>query len=107
MKSSRITFVLSLLFAMCVLAASTAAAQKTGKPIVTDYPPYLCLGGGFVAMVGSHTRLVLIRIDDKGIEPRRPFRYPTMTSADCNVAVHILSCWTVGKVHRATFLRFC
>jgi hypothetical protein len=48
MKSSRITFVLSALFAMCVLAASSAAAQKTSKPIVTDYPPYLCLGDGLV-----------------------------------------------------------
>jgi hypothetical protein len=67
------TFTLTALFAMSVFVVNIAA-QKASKPLVTDYPPYLCVGGGFVAIVGSNTPLALIRIDEKGIE--RPETIP-------------------------------
>jgi len=68
-QSARTTFVFSALLSMCVLATSAASAQ-TSKPIVTDYPPYLCVGGGFVAMAGISARdpLVVVLIDFNGIE---------------------------------------
>jgi hypothetical protein len=71
MKLSRATVVLSALFALCVFATSAASAQTSSiKPIFTNYPPYLCVGGGFVAMAGISIRdpLIVIPIDVNGIE---------------------------------------
>ena len=58
------TTVLLGLFAFSV-AAGSAAAQTSSKPIFTNYPPYLCVGGGFVAMAGISIRdpLIVIPID--------------------------------------------
>jgi len=70
MKLSRATTILLALFALCVFATSAASAQTSSKPIFTDYPPYLCVGGGFVAMAGISPRdpLIVIPIDVNGIE---------------------------------------
>lgn len=56
-------------FALSV-ATGSAAAQTNNKPLFTDYPPYLCVGGGFVAMAGISKRdpLIVIPIDVNGIE---------------------------------------
>src|SRR5882672_6397386 len=70
MKSSRAITVLSA-FALCAFATSAAGTQtSSSKPIFTDYPPFLCVGGGFVAMAGISARdpLVVILIDVNGIE---------------------------------------
>jgi hypothetical protein len=52
------------------LPTSAADAQTSSKPIFTDYPPFLCVGGGFVAMAGINRRapLIVIAIDANGIE---------------------------------------
>jgi hypothetical protein len=52
------------------ILADAQTAQTSSKPIFTDYPPYLCVGGGFVAMAGIGLRdpLVVITIDVNGIE---------------------------------------
>ncbi len=71
MKSSPTILVLSSVLAICVLTTNAAGAQTSGKAIFTDYPPYLCVGGGFVAMNGISHRasLIVIPIDVNGIEP--------------------------------------
>ncbi len=55
---------------MCVLAISTVSAQTSSKALITDYPPNLCVGGGFVAMAGISRRdpLIVIPIDVNGID---------------------------------------
>lgn len=70
MKSSCTTFVFSALLATCIIATSIAAAQTSSKALFTGYPPYLCVGGGFVAMAGITHRasLIVIPIDVNGIE---------------------------------------
>jgi hypothetical protein len=70
MKLSCATKGLSALFSLCVLLTNAASVQMSGKPLFTDYPPYLCVGGGFVAMAGIGPRdpLVVIAIDINGIE---------------------------------------
>jgi hypothetical protein len=52
------------------LPTSAPNAQVSSKPIFTDNPPFLCVGGGFVAMAGisSRARLIVIAIDANGIE---------------------------------------
>jgi hypothetical protein len=49
---------------------TSTVAQASSKPLFTDYPPYHCVGGGFVAMAGISPRnpLVVIPIDVNGIE---------------------------------------
>lgn len=49
---------------------TSADAQTSSKPIFTAYPPYLCIGNGFVAMadITHHAPLVFIPIDVNGIE---------------------------------------
>jgi hypothetical protein len=48
---------------------SGAVAQTSTKAIFSNYPPYLCVGGGFVAMAGiGRSDLVVIPIDVNGIE---------------------------------------
>ena len=49
---------------------TSAVAQTSSKPLFTDYPPYLCVGNGFVAMAGISPRdpLIVIPIDVNGIE---------------------------------------
>jgi hypothetical protein len=58
------------MFALSVFATRPARAQTSGKPIFTDYEPYFCVGGGFVAMAGISIRdpLIFIPIDVNGIE---------------------------------------
>src|ERR1700738_4993674 len=70
MKSSCTTLAFLALLAVCVLTTTTAGAQTSSKAIFTDYPPYLCVGGGFVAMAGIslHDPLIVIPIDVNGIE---------------------------------------
>ena len=65
MALSRSTVMLGL------FAASSVVAQTTGKPIITDSPPFLCVGGDFVAMArtGNHGPLIIVPIDLNGIEP--------------------------------------
>jgi hypothetical protein len=67
MKSLRTTFVFSALLAVCVWTSNNAGAQTSSKAIFTDYSPYLCVGGNFVAMSSNH-RLIVIPIDVNGIE---------------------------------------
>ena len=59
-----------LCFVLWISATSTAAGQTSTKPLFTDYPPWLCVGGGFVAMVplSRPQPLMVIRIGAKGIE---------------------------------------
>ncbi len=70
MKSIHTAFLFSALLATCISATSTVGAQTSSKALFTDYPPYLCVGGGFVAMAGiSHPdSLIVIPIDVNGIE---------------------------------------
>jgi hypothetical protein len=58
-----------LVFALSV-ATGSAAVQTSKKPIFTDYQPFLCVGGGFVAMAGisKSNPLIVIPIDVNGIE---------------------------------------
>jgi hypothetical protein len=70
-QPSTIALLLSfLVFTLSLEAPTTATAQKPTNALFTDYPPWLCVGGSFVAMVGlSKDRpLLVIRIDGKGIE---------------------------------------
>jgi hypothetical protein len=67
MKSLRTTFFFSALLALCVWTTNNAGAQKSSKAIFTDHPPYMCVGGDFVAMSSNH-RLIVIPIDVNGIE---------------------------------------
>ncbi len=75
MKSSCTTFVFSALLATCIIATSAATAQMSSKPFFTDYPPFLCVGGGFIAMAGitHHAPLIVIPIDAYGIEAPKTF----------------------------------
>lgn len=75
MKSSCTTFVISALLAIWVMSASTVSAQANSKPLFTHYEPFLCVGGGFVAMAGitHHAPLVVIPIDAYGIEAPKTF----------------------------------
>jgi hypothetical protein len=66
MKSLRTTFCFSALLAVCVWTTNTGV-QTSSKAIFTDYPPYLCVGGDFVAMSSNH-RLIVIAINVNGIE---------------------------------------
>jgi hypothetical protein len=71
MKSSCTTFVFSALLAASIMATCTMSAETSSKPLFTDYPPFLCVGGSFVAMTGINMRdpVVVIPIDVNGIEP--------------------------------------
>ena len=68
MAMSRVAVLLRLF--PLIVAAGSAVAQTSNKPIFTNYPPYLCVGGGFVAMAGISMRdpLIVIPIDVNGIE---------------------------------------
>jgi hypothetical protein len=68
MKSLLNTFVILALLAVCVWATNNAGAQTSSKAIFTDYAPFLCVGGGYVAMARNH-HLIVIPIDVNGIEP--------------------------------------
>jgi hypothetical protein len=67
MAFSRATALLGLALGV---ATCMGAAQTKTKPLFTDYPPYLCVGGGFVAMAGIGDRdpLLVIPIDVNGVE---------------------------------------
>ncbi len=67
MAFSRVAALLALVLGV---AAGTGAAQTSNKALFTDYPPYLCIGGGFVAMagIGQDDPLVVIAIDVNGVE---------------------------------------
>lgn len=70
MKSFCMLVAFSAMLAVCVFSTKTAGAQTSSKAIFTAYPPYLCVGGGFVAMAGISRRdpLMVIPIDVTGIE---------------------------------------
>jgi len=70
MKLSRITTIVSALVTLCFVATRAIGADTISKPIYTDYPPYLCVGGGFVAMAGIsyNDPLIVIAISGNGIE---------------------------------------
>jgi len=55
---------------MCLVTTNIAGAQTNSKAFFSDYVPYLCVGGGFVAMAGISRRnpLIVIPIDVNGIE---------------------------------------
>jgi len=74
MKSSCTTFVFSALLATCALATDIASAQTGSKALFTGNAPYLCVGGGFVAMAGIHRNadLIVMPIDVNGIEAPQP-----------------------------------
>jgi hypothetical protein len=76
MRISAVTSTLLVLSVVC-LTTNNAAAQSA-KALYTGYPPYLCVGGGFVAMMGisKGAALVVISIDDKGIEAPQPTPVP-------------------------------
>ena len=58
------------LLGLVLIATGYGVAQVGSKPLFTDYPPYLCVGGGFVAMagIGQPDSLIVIPIDVGGIE---------------------------------------
>jgi len=65
----RLVTLVALLGLLAILTDGQAP-QTSSKPIFTDYPPYFCVGGGFVAMAGISPRdpLIVIPIDANGIE---------------------------------------
>src|ERR1700730_10281044 len=67
MAFSRATALLGLALGV---ATCMGAAQTKTKPLFSDYLPYLCVGGGFVAMAGIGDRdpLLVIPIDVNGVE---------------------------------------
>ena len=68
MRASPTSAVLFAAFVLCATATITAAAQAGGKPLFSDRP-WLCVGGGFVAMVPLDLpRFVVIRVGKNGIE---------------------------------------
>ncbi len=88
MKSSCTAFVFSALLAACLLTTNIADAQT--RALFTDYAPYLCVGGGFVAMGGTHSAdLIVMPIDVNGIEaPQTIARFDAINGMRC-AAHHI------------------
>lgn len=76
-RELRYGIVIGVLFALCFFSTSIMRAQASRKALFTDYPPYLCIGGGFVAMagIGHNDPLVVVLIDVNGVE--KPQIIPT------------------------------
>jgi len=86
MKLSCTTFVFSALLSTCVIAASAVSAQTSTKALFTHTPPYLCVGGGFIAMAGisRNDALLVIPIDVNGIEaPKTIARFDAINGMRC------------------------
>jgi len=91
MKLSCTTFVFSALFATCVTATGAASAQTSTTALFTGNTPYLCVGGGFIAMAGisRNAALLVIPIDVNGIEaPQTIARFDAINGMRC-AAHHI------------------
>jgi len=73
-------FVVVGLLTTGITAASTVSARTNAKPLFVDDPPYLCVGGGFIAIAGitqdgntHRDQLIVIPIEQDGIEAPRTF----------------------------------
>lgn len=91
MKSSCSTFIFSALLAACLLTTTVAGGQTSSKALFTGNAPYLCVGGGFVAMAGiqRNAGLIVMSIDVNGIEaPQTIARFDAINGMRCG-AHHI------------------
>lgn len=75
MKGPRAALISSVLLAACIMATGVASSQTRSKALFTNDEPFLCVGGGFVAMAGTTdgAPLIVITIDAYGIGAPKTF----------------------------------